>query len=57
MKDAKIRLTPDMNFNSSFSDPLDIKRWMENGLPSDSFSIENAIILELSAFQTILIDP
>jgi dynein heavy chain len=46
-----------MSLNSSFADPIQIKDWLDNGLPNDSFSIENAIILELSALQPILIDP
>ena len=52
-----IRCTPNMNFNTAFADPLDIKSWLDNGLLNDSYSIENAIILDLSAFQPILIDP
>lgn len=55
--DAGIRLTPDMNFNQTFTDALLIKSWLGNGLPNDSYSIENAVILELSPLQPILIDP
>ena len=36
---------------------MQIKKWLENGLPNDSMSIENAIILDLSIYQPILIDP
>ena len=57
VSNAGIRLTPDMSFNQTFSDPLVIKQWLANGLPNDSYSIENAVILDLSAFQPILIDP
>ena len=57
VKDAGIQLTPNMNFNSTFADPVVIKGWLDNGLLNDSYSIENAIILDLSFFQPILIDP
>ena len=56
-KDSGIRLTQNMNFNGTFADPIVIKSWLDNGLLNDSYSIENAIILELSFFQPILIDP
>lgn len=46
-----------MNFNSAFATPLLIKSWLGNGLLNDSYSIENAVILEHCAFQPILIDP
>ena len=40
-----------------FSDPLKIKGWLDNGLPNDSYSIQNAIILKNTMMQPILIDP
>ena len=33
-------------FNEIFGDQLEIIKWMFNALPSDNFSIKNAIILE-----------
>ena len=57
VRDSGVRLTHNMSFNSTFADPLVIKKWLDNGLLNDSYSIENAIILDLSAFQPILIDP
>ena len=48
VQDGGIRLTPNMNFNQTFTDALLIKSWLSNGLPNDSYSIENAVILELS---------
>ena len=50
MQDSGIRLTRNMNFNGTFADPIVIKGWLGNGLLNDSYSIENAIILDLSAF-------
>lgn len=49
--------TKNMQFNTYYSDPILIKQWLDNGLPNDSLSIENAIILDLSIYQPILIDP
>ena len=33
-------------FNEIFGDQLEIREWIFNALPSDNFSIQNAIILE-----------
>ena len=44
--DVGIAVTKKLAFNSLFSDPLIIKNWLDNGLPNDSYSIQNAIILE-----------
>ena len=44
--DNCINITKKLNFNSMFSDPLKIKGWLDNGLPNDSYSIQNAIILK-----------
>ena len=57
IEDSGIPITEEINFNSLFSDPLVIKRWLDNGLPNDSFSIQNAIILQQTSMQSILIDP
>ena len=34
-----IKVTQHLNFNAEFCDSLEIKQWLENGLPNDSFSI------------------
>ena len=36
---------------------MKIKGWLDNGLPNDSYSIQNAIILKNAQLQPILIDP
>ena len=46
IKDLGINVSHEVNFNSLFSDPLKVKKWLDNGLPSDSSSIQNAIILD-----------
>lgn len=48
IKNFGIRITDDYNFIKIFGDQIMIKEWNFNGLPSDSFSISNAIILENS---------
>lgn len=55
--DNGIYHTERMNFNSTYVNKHEMKCWLENGLPNDSMSIENAIILDLSMYQPILIDP
>ena len=45
ISDAGVHITEDVNFSSLFSDPLVIKTWLDNGLPNDTYSIQNAIIL------------
>ena len=44
--DSEIAITRKLDFNSMFSNPLKVKIWLENGLPNDSYSIQNAIILK-----------
>lgn len=52
-----IRITDDFNFNKIFGDQIKIKEWNFNCLPSDKFSVSNAIVLENSRRQCICIDP
>lgn len=37
--------------------PVEIQNWIINGLPMDSFSIDNAIIMDGSQRWSLLIDP
>ena len=46
IQEVGIHVSNEVNFNSLFSDPLKIKKWLENGLPNDSYSIQNAVILD-----------
>ena len=57
IEEIGIPITPNLNFNALFSDPILIKKWIDNGLPNDSYSIQNAIILNQTSMQSILIDP
>lgn len=40
-----------------FGDQMTVKRWIIDRLPSDSCSINNALMIELSPVQSIIIDP
>ena len=42
--------TERMNFNNTYCDKIEIKNWLDCGLPNDSMSIENAIILNHSMY-------
>lgn len=46
ISNSEIATTKKLDFNSMFSNPLKVKIWLENGLPNDSYSIQNAIILK-----------
>ena len=53
----KLKISEHWNFIKLFGDQVVIKRWIINKLPSDSFSITNALMVQLSPIQTIIIDP
>ena len=57
IKENNIDIANKLDFNALFSNPLKVKAWLENGLPNDSYSIQNAIILKSAQMQPILIDP
>lgn len=52
-----LKLAEDFKFNTIFGDQLVIRQWIFNELPSDSFSIQNAIILQRSSKYCICVDP
>ena len=45
------------SLQSSLGDPVAIRHWTLNALPNDSFSIENAIMLNQSNRWPLMIDP
>jgi len=55
--DANISFSPNITLEGVLGDPVEIERWIEFGLPRDSVSIENAIIIKHSAQWPLLIDP
>ena len=52
-----IPLSPGFSFQSVLGDPVRIQEWVINGLPTDSFSISNAIMVENSRRWPLMIDP
>ena len=46
-----------MNLTSILGQQVKIVNWNSNGLPSDEFSVENAIILDHSERWSLMIDP
>jgi len=57
LRNYGIRVTDDFSFPKIFGDPIRVKEWVFNQLPSDGFSISNAVVLENSTKQTLCIDP
>jgi dynein heavy chain len=45
------------DFAGLFGESIVIKEWTINKLPSDQFSISNALIIDQSPIQSIIIDP
>merc|ERR1719204_3002413 len=45
------------SLNRTLGDPVEIRQWIIDGLPNDSFSIENAITMSKSRRYPLLIDP
>ncbi|XP_048523986.1 dynein axonemal heavy chain 7-like [Dendroctonus ponderosae] len=52
-----IPLSSDFQFASVLSNDVEVQRWMEFGLPADSFYIENAVIFGNSKLFCLLLDP
>ena len=46
-----------MNLTEILGQQVKIVQWTSNGLPSDEFSIENAIMLDHSERWSLMIDP
>jgi len=50
-------MTKKLLFNVHFIPPKRIQKWIEKGLPNDSFSIQSAIIKSFVKIQTVILDP
>lgn len=55
--DLKIPSSDNYSLIEVLGDPTKIQNWTINGLPLDSFSIDNAIIMDGSQRWSLLIDP
>lgn len=49
--------TENVNLRNVIGDEVKIVNWQKNGLPSDDFSTENAIIMDHSERWSLCIDP
>lgn len=57
IKQKEIPCSGNISLQSVLGDPVKIRQWTIDGLPNDSFSVENAIILENSRRWPLMIDP
>ncbi|OCT61613.1 dynein heavy chain 3, axonemal [Xenopus laevis] len=56
-KEKKIPCSDDFNLSSTLGDPVKIRTWQIAGLPVDSFSVDNGIIVSNSRRFPLMIDP
>jgi len=54
---AQVPCTADFDFASFLSNPSDVRDWNIQGLPSDSFSTENGVIVTRGNRWPLLVDP
>ncbi|VDD79452.1 unnamed protein product [Mesocestoides corti] len=57
LKDLKVPHTSTPGLVQNFGDPVKIRNWHIFGLPKDSFSIENAVIVQFSRRWPLFVDP
>lgn len=57
LNDFDIKSSENINLKGALGDPVKIVQWTSNDLPSDEFSIENAIIMDHSERWSLMIDP
>ena len=56
-KDREIPSSAELSVQHTLGNPVEIRSWGLQGLPVDSFSIENAIIMKNGRRWTLFIDP
>ncbi|XP_044289654.1 dynein axonemal heavy chain 3 isoform X4 [Varanus komodoensis] len=56
-KEQKIPCSNDFSLSNTLGDPVKIRAWQIAGLPIDSFSIDNGIIVSNSRRWALMIDP
>ena len=57
IKEERIPYSEDFSLPAVGADPLEIRHWTMNGLPTDNVSIDNAIMTKLCSRWPFLIDP
>ncbi|EPZ35039.1 Dynein heavy chain, coiled coil stalk domain-containing protein, partial [Rozella allomycis CSF55] len=56
-KEKKIPSSSAIKIANTLGEPVNIRKWIINGLPNDSFSIDNAVISSNTARWPLMIDP
>uniref|UniRef100_A0A5S6LE06 Protein MCM10 homolog n=1 Tax=Xenopus tropicalis TaxID=8364 RepID=A0A5S6LE06_XENTR len=56
-KEKKIPCSDDFSLSSTLGDPVKVRAWQIAGLPVDSFSVDNGIIVSNSRRFPLMIDP
>ena len=56
-REKKIPCSPTFSVNATLGDPVKIRAWNIAGLPVDSFSVDNGIIISNSRRWPLMIDP
>ncbi|CAD8045721.1 unnamed protein product [Paramecium sonneborni] len=57
LKQNQVNFSDDYTLQVQLCDPIQINKWIQQKLPNDSFSIDNAIILKQSTRWPLMIDP
>ncbi|XP_033102995.1 dynein heavy chain 12, axonemal-like isoform X1 [Anneissia japonica] len=56
-QDKKIPCSDQFSLSQTLGDPVKIRAWNINGLPTDSFSIDNGVIVDNARRWPLMIDP
>jgi len=57
VKQVKIAISDGFSLESCLGEPITVKKWVMNGLPSDGFSRENGMIIKETNRWPLMIDP
>lgn len=57
LREREIPCSEEFSLSKILGDPVTIRDWVIAGLPNDSFSIDNAIIMSVARRWPLLIDP
>ena len=57
LKEAELPGSPDCTLVGVLGEPVTMRQWVVDGLPTDNFSTENAIISQKSSRWSLMIDP
>lgn len=57
LNDEGFQCTPEFVFAELFGDSYEIRRWHQNHLPTDTMSVDNALVISKTKRYSLLIDP